>query len=874
MNKSLLVTLSLLAAVFSVSGAKPTASEGQPANIRLTDVSLMHESRDTPNPPDGWVESERAISFQWPMPVWARGKGAPLDGFEHTVKKVDKSKLKYRLRYSQDKNFAADRTVTVDRIWPFYNPEKDLAPGQWYWQHAFVDENGNEDWSPVYTFTVVENAHKFTPPSYKEFISKLSTKHPRILVDADGWDEFIASAKDKPEYKWYVDKANEVLATPMKKVEDIRTDQVNNLTNEQQIKAYLTRESRRIIDAEEGNTDALIRAYVLTKDRKYADEAINRVLTLCSWDGNKNVQGDFNDGAMVNVTSLAYDSFYNILTDEQKKKMLDILDGKIGKMYRHYNNYLENHIAENHLWQMNFRITSMAVYATYGELKNSDLWADYCYNVWLARFPGLNRDGAWHNGDSYFTVNTRTLVEMPWFYSRVTGYDFFSDPWYDRNTLYTIYHCPPFSKSAGNGSSHQNVGRPNSIRIGYLDAMARIRENSIAADFVRRTLEREPEYLKKAFLAKPGDLAWFRLQCDKPLPTGPGLTALMPGYTFPESGLATACTNWDRVGANAMWSFRSSPYGSTSHAISNQNAFNTFYGGRPIFYSSGHHTSFTDLHSILCHRASRAHNTILPDGMNQRIGVEGYGWIPRYYNSDKINYVLGDASNAYGKVISPLWLERGQQSDVEFSKENGWDENHVKLFRRHLVDLGGGYLLVYDELEADKPVSWHYLLHAVYQGIDFDKNNDKYVHVQATNRGGQSDAYIFSTGALECDTTSQFFVPAVNWLKGDAKGNFKKYPNHYHFTAKSAPAQVYRFAAVVNTHPTKRPSAAPTVMSDGRIRAGGWTITVNLSDSGKPSFYCKKNDEDISISYQGEETVINENGYVTTLTDVVPDLEI
>ena len=74
--------------------------------------------------------------------------------------------------------------------------------------------------------------------------------------------------------------------------------------------------------------------------------------------------------------------------------------------------------------------------------------------------------------------------------------------------------------------------------------------------------------------------------------------------------------------------------------------------------------------------------------MNQRIGVEGYGWIPRYYNSDKINYVLGDASNAYGNVISPLWLERAEQSDVKFDKENGWDENHVKTFRRHLVDLG------------------------------------------------------------------------------------------------------------------------------------------------------------------------------------------
>lgn len=850
--------------------------KGEEANIKLDDISLMHESRATPYPADGWVENERAISFQWPMPAWARGKGVPVNEKENLQKKADKSKLKYRMRYSTDRDFAKDKTVTVDRVWPFYNPDKPLEAGVWYWQYAYVDENGQEEWSPVFNFTVVDNPQKFMPPSYKEFIGSLPKSHPRILVDGANWDDFIENAKDKEEYGWYLNVADKALEEPMKRIEDIRTDQLKNLTNDHQVKQYLTRESRRIIDAEEQTCEALIRAYVLTRDRRYADEAVKRITTMFGWSDNPNVKGDFNDGAIVSLASMAYDSFYNLLTDAQKQEFLSQLQPRIRKMYDHYNNYLENHIAENHLWQMNFRITSMAVYATYGDFPESDLWADYCYNVWLCRFPGLNRDGAWHNGDSYFTVNTRTLVEMPWFYSRVTGYDFFSDPWYDNNTMYTMYHCPPFQKSAGNGSSHQNVARPNAIRIGYLDAMARIRNNSIAADFVRRTLEKDPEYLKKAHLSKPGDLSWFRLQCDRPLPTGPGLSALMNGYTFPASGLSSACNNWDKNGANSMWSFRSSPYGSTSHALANQNAFNTFYGGRPLFYSSGHHTSFTDLHSILCHRASRAHNTILPDGNNQRIGVEGYGWIPRYYNSDKINYVLGDASNAYGEVVSPLWLERGEQSEVEFSKENGWDENHVKNFRRHIVDLGGnGWIFVYDELEADRPVSWHYLLHSVAGPIEFEKENSGFVHINTINKGAQADAFLFSTGALECDTTDQFFVPAVNWLKGDDKGNFKKYPNHHHFTAKSEKAPVYRFAALINSHAVKHPSVVPSIRKDGTIRVPGWLINVNLTSEGKPSFSVRKEGEEkVSVAYGGEETIIDEEGYVTTLFDVLPDLEI
>lgn len=168
---------------------------------------------------------------------------------------------------------------------------------------------------------------------------------------------------------------------------------------------------------------------------------------------------------------------------------------------------------------------------------------------------------------------------------------------------------------------HLNVGRPNANRIGYLDAMARLKGSSQAADFVRYTLAREPEYLKKSLLSKPGDLCWFRLQCHQELPDGPGMESLPHTRVFPESGLASGISDWKNHKHNAWWSFRSSPYGSHSHSLANQNAFNTFYAGKPLFYSSGHHIEFTDRHAMVCHRGSLAHNTILPDGCTQKIGV-------------------------------------------------------------------------------------------------------------------------------------------------------------------------------------------------------------------------------------------------------------
>ena len=46
-------------------------------------------------------------------------------------KKENKENLRYMLRYSQDTAFKDETTVTVRTRWPFYNPEKDLKPGEW-----------------------------------------------------------------------------------------------------------------------------------------------------------------------------------------------------------------------------------------------------------------------------------------------------------------------------------------------------------------------------------------------------------------------------------------------------------------------------------------------------------------------------------------------------------------------------------------------------------------------------------------------------------------------------------------------------------------------------------------------------------------------
>lgn len=420
--------------------ASLAASAAAGPRITLSDHRLMHETREYPYPAENDTVGFRTLSLQWPLPEVFNGQYDPLDGFESEAPDPDKSIAYYRVRLSQDSLFRSPSTREYSTRWVMLNIHEPLSPGRWFWQYAYGKDG---DWSRPIGFTAVKAENPFILPSFSELEKSIPNRHPRILVDADSWDEFRASAMGKPEAAWYIEYADNALAHPMKRIEDIDHSDIDKLENEMQVKAYMTQQSRKIIDAEEKNCEALIRAYLLTKDRRYADEAIARVLTMTRWDSSEKVVGDFNDGTILSLASILYDSCFDLLSDSRKADLLAAVRRKASKMYNRFNNYVEAYLFEDHIWQMTMRITTMAAIATIDAIPEAREWAEYCYNLWVARMPGVNSDGAWHNGDSYFSVNTRTLVEVPWLFSRLTGYDFFRDPWYDGNILYTMFQQPP-----------------------------------------------------------------------------------------------------------------------------------------------------------------------------------------------------------------------------------------------------------------------------------------------------------------------------------------------------------------------------------------------------------------------------------------------
>jgi len=268
--------------------------------------------------------------------------------------------------------------------------------------------------------------------------------------------------------------------------------------------------------------------------------------------------------------------------------------------------------------------------------------------------------------------------------------------------------------------------------------------------------------------------------------------------------------------ANLMLAFRSSPFGSFNHMHSDQNSFNILFGGQRLFSGSGYYIAYGDEHFKNWYTHTRGHNSILIDDHGQVRGPDGYGSIARYLHGRQISYSTGDASNAYGDA-------------------------GLTRFRRHVVFLRPGVVVVYDNLEADHAARWSWLLHSPGE-MTANPDQQRLLAAVDTSRA-QVD--LFGTGSLRMTVSDRFDPPAVNWRNRTSGGAVVEYPNQWHATVVPAEKLTKaRFLAIFQIHSSASPQspATPVDEPNGAIRVAGWRITAALDPSRDASLLIERTD--------------------------------
>ncbi len=511
-------------------------------------------------------------------------------------------RLQFSLSRTED--FSSSETLLSEpQEWCMYNLHRRLEVGTWYWRFRSTNLNGTApgEWSSIYRFEVKNDTPEFVTPPFQTFLANAPRLHPRIYCFLD---DRIGEARNRvtshPEYAELQSRASQALKAEYTGMTDL-------YSRAEELRQHAT---------------YLYQAYHLTQKEIYAEklrQLLEALIVAPPADGQL-FASNFTASNIAWCLVAAYDLLYNNLSASDRTASEELMM-RVARYYYKVNcGFQENHLFDNHFWQQNMRILFQVALSLYDKSAYSSEvlpMMEYYYELWTARAPasGFNRDGIWHNGTGYFSANILTLAYMPSLLSFISQYDYLSHPWYQNVGRSLVYTCPPGSKSNGFGDNSEKGSEPNRLVAAFADYLARETGDSYAGWYAGECRE---------LLRRDYELRLYRMCTEQDYNTAfPAGADKMVWYK--DAGEVAMHSAPEDVEKDLALSFRSSTFGSGSHTTASQNAFNLLYKGVDVYRSTGYYQNFSDAHNLMSYRHTRAHNSLLVNGIGQPYSTEGYG---------------------------------------------------------------------------------------------------------------------------------------------------------------------------------------------------------------------------------------------------------
>ena len=758
---------------------------------------------------------------------------------------------KFDVRVSQDSLFRASLVQIKEIPFSMINIHQSLAAGEWYWQYRI----SGKEWSDFASFTVNDSSVDFTPVGIETLIKSIPKTHPRVMFEKEDWSALQTKTKSCKERSHIVQRANNIIGERIPSERDATIQFKGRDENEtDKIKKIFSKE----VGYEFGKSlHTLTQAYALTKEKKYFDTALLWMREATSWDPEGLTRiNDFGDSYIMESLALAVDVFWEELDPTDRKAILEQVAARANGFYDKWTNYLENRNSSMHVWQHILHRIFLTSLATIDEIPEAEKWLAYSYELWLAQHPKMaEEDGAWFNGTGYMRMNVMTLLDIPMKLGAYTGQNFFKAPWYGNFMKWLFYAYPPGATSDGFCNDGKKWPMPNLEYGAFADAYARITGDPIALEYSKAVFSKldaleapliDLDYtggpIEKAVLSDDQDYAWFRLSegYDLPPPSVDENVNLSEAAFFPDVGVAYFNSNRKDIENNLRVSIKSSPMGPLAHTHAEHNTFNIAYKGKRLFYNSGYRPWMGAPHTQAWYKHTQGHNGILVDQQGQPYDSGAYGFLPRFIEGNQLIYAVGDASHAY----------QAHELSPKARKDNTPNDMEVKHFRRHYLLLKPNIVVVYDEMEAHKPVDWSWLIHN-YHGLKIN-DVDQTVETTYEDRGGKVSLY--GSTPLDREVTDQFSVAPKNFLrKKDAYGNLLTYDNHWHFKATTQKKQEkMRFLAIIQVSDDLKYKEISRMGAGDVFEIEGWKINAQMDTNKSAKISIERKDGQLKFSSHTE----------------------
>ncbi len=674
-------------------------------------------------PADGELTATNPPAFVW----------LPVEGAE-----------RYALQFAPGGDFDGPAAITVED-WgsTVYTPHELLAPGEWAWRYGIMTEAG-----PVYgrtrQFTIPADAQPFPLPRIDDVMAGIPNIHPRAYFHRDDLDELRRKVREDPDY---AEMAEPVIRNAESQIGQDLYPEPDYLPESGIERSRAYQECFRTMRPFTAGMETCAKAYILTGDERFGNEARRRLMHFMTWDPEGPTSVWNNDEAAMDLGKRAprtYDWIYDLLSDQERETCRRSLGRRVEQMNElHRRMPFTSRPYSSHPGRMIGFVVEDSIILAH-EVPQAREWLDYTLRLLWSVYPAWGTpDGGWAEGPGYWNAYIGMLQPTVLLLDNI-GVPFKNKPFCQNNGWFGLYAVPVGGRMTPFGDGHSG-----SVSVGFGYTLYRW-----------STLYRNPywRWYAEALNAGPGTQAGQFGFYDPTVPAKPP-TDIPQGHLFPGIGLACMHSDLASPDRNVYMLLRSSPYGSVSHSHASQNAFAIGAYGEALAISSGYYQLYGSPHHAQWTWETRAHNSILVDGEGQvKRSPRSRGHIVEFDDQPEYCYTVGDATEAYG--------------------------GRLEKFLRRVLFIRPDTFVICDELESAGESTYQWLLHA---------RNEMQLDQQA-------QSVVISSG--DARLTTQILHPAglqFSQMEGFPVAPEREAPDQFHFTAETTqPAPAVTFYSVLS----------------------------------------------------------------------------
>ncbi len=577
----------------------------------------------------------------------------------------------YVLALSRSADFAEANTLTFDAPISVHIPTKPLEPGEWHWRIGARMPDGQVAWGKTRRFTVASDAEQWPFPETDHLLRKVPKARPRLFFPGAELQRAreLCRGPMKDEYARLLRDAERCIGEALVPEPDFLRKTGTERGSEY---ASIFRATRPPMDKMEST--AL--AYLLSGERRFGEEAKRRILHFFAWDPNGSTSLTHNDEPAMWVMqrgTRAYDWAYDLFTAEERAKIEPVMKVRCQQFLKRLTGMpFESRPYSSHPAR-DVGFLGEAALSFIHEWPEARDWLEYVLKIFWSVFPAWAQDdGGWQEGPGYWSAYMGFALHFATPLLKATGANITRKPFFRNTPYYKLYTNPPLARMSPFGDGQHGPAGAGPLMYAF------------------STLLRDPyiRWYAEAQKSGPGTGPMGFALFDPTIQPKPPAD-LPQARCFPGAGLVAMHTNLADPRNDIWLVMRSSPFGSISHGHADQNAFCIEAFGEALAIPSGYYPWYGSPHHEGWTRETKAKNCITIDGGvgQTKRSWDANGKIVRFATSDRYDYALGDATAAYsGRLTKAL---------------------------RHVLHVRPGLFVIVDELEAHKPVTFEWWLHAL-----------------------------------------------------------------------------------------------------------------------------------------------------------------